>query len=154
MKTYARPKFVREESWRYKRVKTPWRSAKGKSSRVRRSKEGWPPLVKIGYARPASIRGLHPSGKREIMVRRPQDLEQIDPKICVARIAHTVGENKRLLILDEAERRGIHVLNPGPKKEKAVTATPSPEEEKKETESIKSESGKKPEVNRERQGSK
>lgn len=123
-------------------MKPSWRSARGKSSRVRRSKEGWPPLVKIGYARPASIRGLHPSGMREVMVRRPQDLEQIDPKTYVARIAHTVGENKRLLILDEAERRGIHVLNPGPKKEVAGAVTPSSEEEKKETETVKPESGK------------
>jgi len=140
MKTYARPKFVREESWRYKRVKPSWRSARGKSSRVRRSKEGWPPLVKIGYARPASIRGLHPSGMREVMVRRPQDLEQIDPKIHVARIAHTVGENKRLLILDEAERRSIRVLNPGRKKEGAGAVTPPAEGEKKETETATPES--------------
>jgi hypothetical protein len=78
---------------------------------------------------------------REVMVRRPQDLEQIDPKIYVARIAHTVGENKRLLILDEAQRRGIHVLNPGQKKEAVTAVTASSEEEKKETEA-KPESGK------------
>ena len=144
MKTYARPKFVREESWRYKRVKPAWRSPRGKTSRVRRSKEGWPPVVKIGYARPASIRGLHPSGMKEIMVRRPQDLEQIDPKVHVARIAHTVGENKRLLILDEAERRSIHVLNPGPKKETPAAVPSSEEEKKEEQESGKEDS--KPEV--------
>lgn len=142
MKTYARPKFVRQESWRYKRVKPSWRIARGKSSRVRRSKEGWPPLVKIGYARPASLRGRHPSGMREVMIHRPQDLEPIDPKIFVARIAHTVGENKRLLILVEAERRGIHVLNPGPKKETPPAVTPTSEEEKKETETVKTESEK------------
>ena len=127
MKTYPRPKFVREESWRYKRVKPSWRSARGKTSRVRRSKEGWPPVVKIGYARPTSTRGLHPSGMREVIVHRPQELEQINPKIQVARIAHTVGENKRLLILEEAERRGIHLLNPGPKKEEPAVTTPSEE---------------------------
>jgi len=131
MKTYARPKFVRQESWRYKRLKPTWRIPRGKSGRVRRSKEGWPPLVKIGYARPASIRGLHPSGMREVIVHRPQDLEQIDSKVQVGRIAHTVGENKRLLILDEAERRGIHILNPGPKKETAIA--PPTEEAKTET---------------------
>ncbi len=129
MKTYRRPKFVREESWRYKRVKPSWRSARGKSSRVRRSKEGWPPLVKIGYARPASIRGRHPSGMIEVMIRRPQDLEAVDPKINVGRIAHTVGESKRLLILDEAERRGIRLLNPGRKKEVSAVTTPKEEEE-------------------------
>jgi hypothetical protein len=78
----------------------------------------------------------------EVLVRRPQDLEQIDPKIHVARIAHTVGENKRLLIVDEAERRGIHLLNPGPKKEATSTVTPTSEEETKETETAKPESGK------------
>jgi hypothetical protein len=50
------------------------------------------------------------------MIYRQQDLEKIDSKVQAARIAHTVGENKRLLILSEAERRSIRVLNPGPKK--------------------------------------
>ncbi|HUO42802.1 MAG TPA: 50S ribosomal protein L32e [Methylomirabilota bacterium] len=158
MKTYARPKFVRQESWRYKRVKPSWRIARGKSSRVRRSKEGWPPLVKIGYARPASIRGLHPSGMREMLVHRPLDLEQIDPKVCVARIAHRVGENKRLLILDEAERRGIRILNPGPKKEEAAAVTPPSEEEKKETEPTSEAEPKreepKPKIKKEKKGTK
>ena len=136
-------------------MKPSWRIARGKSSRVRRSKEGWPPLVKIGYARPASIRGLHPSGMREVLIHRPQDLEQIDPKVSVARIAHTVGENKRLVILDEAERRGIHVLNPGPKKE-PIAVTP-PEEEKKEANTTNAEPGKeeaKPKAKKEKRGAK
>lgn len=134
MKTYTRPKFVREESWRYKRVKSPWRSPRGKTSRVRRSKEGWPPVVKIGYSRPTAIRGLHPSGLREIIVYRPADLEKLNPKINAARIGHTVGENKRRLILDEAERKNVRVLNPGPKKEPAIAEPSIEETEKKETE--------------------
>jgi len=137
-------------------VKPSWRIARGKSSRVRRSKEGWPPLVKIGYARPASIRGLHPSGMREVIVHRPQDLEQIDPKVSVARIGHTVGENKRLLILDEAERRGIRILNPGPKKEAATVPEPI-EEAEKETETAKTEPGRdelKPKAKKEKKGTK
>ena len=121
MKTYSRPKFVREESWRYKRVKPAWRSPRGKTSRVRRSKKGWPPVVKIGYSKPNQIRGLHPSGLREVIIQRVVDLEKLTPKQDAARIAHTVGENKRLMILEEADRRDIRVLNPGPKKEPAVT---------------------------------
>lgn len=128
MKTYTRPKFVREESWRYKRVKSAWRSPRGKTSRVRRSKEGWPPVVKIGYSRPTAIRGIHPSGLREIMIYRPIDLEKLNPKTDAARIGHTVGENKRLLIRDEAERKGIHLLNPGPKKEETPITEPSTED--------------------------
>jgi large subunit ribosomal protein L32e len=114
--SYRRPRFVREESWRYKRVKEPWRSPKGKSSRVRRSKEGWPPVVKIGYSRPKATRGRHPSGLAEVMVWRPKDLEGIDSKTQAARIAHTVGENKRVQILEDAKKANIRILNPGLKK--------------------------------------
>ena len=114
--SYRRPRFVREESWRYKRVKEAWRSPKGKTSRVRRSKEGWPPVVKIGYARPKATRGRHPSGLKEVMVWRPKDLEGIDSKTQAARIAHTVGENKRVQILEDAKKANIRILNPGLKK--------------------------------------
>ncbi|MGA8858160.1 MAG: 50S ribosomal protein L32e [Candidatus Bathyarchaeia archaeon] len=114
--SYRRPRFVREESWRYKRVKEPWRAPHGKTSRVRRSKKGWPAVVKIGYSRPRATRGLHPSGLREVLVWRAKDLIGLDPKLQVARIAHTVGENKRVQIIDEAKKANIRVLNPGLKK--------------------------------------
>jgi len=127
--SYPRPRFVREESWRYKRVKEAWRSPRGKTSRVRRSKKGWPPVVKIGYSRPRTVRGLHPSGLREVLVWRPDDIKKIDPNTQVARIAHTVGERKRVLILEEAKKSSIRILNPGLKKAPEVQAAPEPEPE-------------------------
>jgi large subunit ribosomal protein L32e len=114
--SYRRPRFVREESWRYKRVKEAWRAPHGKTSRVRRSKKGWPAVVKIGYGHPRAIRGLHPSGLKEITVWRPKDLIGVDPKLHVIRIGHTVGENKRVQIIDEAKKANIRILNPGLKK--------------------------------------
>lgn len=104
-------------------MKPAWRSPKGKTSRIRRSKDGWPPVVKIGYSRSKSTRGLHPSGLREVIIWRPKDLQNIDPKTQAARIGHTVGENKRVQIMDEAKKSNIRVLNPGLKK----TSEPAPE---------------------------
>jgi large subunit ribosomal protein L32e len=108
-------------------VKTTWRSPRGKTSRVRRSKKGWPAVVKIGYSRAKIIRGSHPSGFRELLVWRPSDLENLDSKTQVARIAHTVGESKRVLILEEAKKRDIRILNPRPKKAPEAEAAPTPE---------------------------
>jgi hypothetical protein len=51
------------------------------------------------------------------LVRRPEDLEHIDPKTTVVRIAHTVGENKRIRIVDQAKQKNLRVLNPGIKRE-------------------------------------
>jgi hypothetical protein len=54
------------------------------------------------------------------MVWRPSDLEHMDPKTQAVRIAHTVGEIKRVQILDQAKKANIRVLNPGLKKEAEV----------------------------------
>ena len=50
-----RPEFVRQESWRYVRLKPNWRRPRGKDSKMRLQRSGWPPLVKIGYRTPKSI---------------------------------------------------------------------------------------------------
>ena len=127
--SYPRPRFVREESWRYKRVKPHWRSPRGKTSRVRRSKNGWPAVVKIGYSRPKATRGIHPCGLKEVIIYKPSDLENVDPAKQVARIAHTVGENKRVLILEEAKKRSIRILNHGLKKAPEHETIPEPTSE-------------------------
>lgn len=61
------------------------------------------------------------------MVYRPSDLEKVDSSTQVARIAHTVGENKRVLIVEEAKKRSIRILNPGLKRAPEAEAVPEPE---------------------------
>jgi outer membrane biosynthesis protein TonB len=70
-------------------------------------------MVNTGYKGPKLARGLHPSGLREVMVHNVKELEAVDATVQAARIAHTVGKKKRVLILAEAQKKKIHVLNPG-----------------------------------------
>jgi len=107
-----RPEFVRQESWRYKRVKPSWRKPKGIDSKMRLRVKGWPKIVKVGYRGPAAVRGLHPSGFRDVVVYNASDLERLNPETDAARIAHTVGARKRMEILAKAKELGIKVLNP------------------------------------------
>ncbi|MEM2909699.1 MAG: 50S ribosomal protein L32e [Nitrososphaerota archaeon] len=109
-----RPKFVRQESWRYKRLDEVWRRPRGKDSRMRLQKSGAPPLVKVGYRGDKDFRGLHPSGFKEVLVSRPEDLEGIDPSRQAIRIAANVGRLKKVRIAEAARERGIKVLNPPP----------------------------------------
>jgi large subunit ribosomal protein L32e len=104
-------KFVRQESWRYKKLKVNWRKPKGIDNKMRLQMKGWPPLVKVGYRSNRIGRGLHPSGLQEIIIHNVKELSQIDPKTQAARIAGTVGLKKRLEILKEARRIGVRVLN-------------------------------------------
>jgi len=107
-----RPRFVRQESWRYVRLRPMWRKPKGVDNKVRRQDKGAVALVRIGYRGPAESRGLHPSGHYEVAVHRPADLEALVPGRDVARIGRTVGARKRRLILDRAKELGIRVVNP------------------------------------------
>ena len=107
-----RPEFVRQESWRYVRLKPNWRKPKGKDSKMRLQVKGWPPLVKVGYRTPRKYRGLHPSGYKEALVHRPEDLRELDPNIHAVRIAGSVGMKKRIMIVEEAKKLGLKVLNP------------------------------------------
>lgn len=107
-----RPSFVRQECWRYKRVKPSWRKPKGIDSKMRLRVKGWPKIVKIGYRGPAAVRELHPSGFRDVLVYNASDLERLNPETDAARIAHTVGARKRMEILAKAKELGLKVLNP------------------------------------------
>ena len=109
----TRPKFVRQESWRYNRLAENWRKPKGVDNKMRKQVSGVPPLVKVGYRGPKSARGLHPSGYRDRLIHNIRDLEKLDPKIDAARIGHTVGRRKRIDIVSRANALGVKVLNRG-----------------------------------------
>jgi large subunit ribosomal protein L32e len=109
----TRPKFVRQESWRYSRLAENWRKPKGVDNKMRKQVSGVPPLVKVGYRGPKSARGLHPSGYRDRLIHNIRDLEKLDPKIDAARIGHSVGRRKRIDIVSKANALGVKVLNRG-----------------------------------------
>jgi len=117
---HKKPKFRRQESWRYKRVTDRWRRPHGIDSKMRKKVKGWPASPTTGYRSPKKTRGLHPSGFIETRVHTVDDLAGIDPELQAIRIARTVGGRKRVAILSLAEERGIHVLNPGATRESEV----------------------------------
>lgn len=141
-----KPEFVRQESWRYKRLKKNWRRPRGLDNKMRRKIKGWPPTVSVGYRGPKAARALHPSGYKEVLVHNAKELKEVNPKTQAARIAHTVGKRKRATILVEARKRGITVLNLKEAIEKAEEKEEFETEEKteeKETEEKPDESRKK-----------
>jgi large subunit ribosomal protein L32e len=149
-----RPEFVRQESWRYDRLAPNWRKPKGKDNKMRRQVSGVPPLAKVGYKGPRKSRGLHPSGYNDILIFNIKDLTKIDPKMDAVRIAHGVGNKKRIEIVTEATKLKMKILNPGkvesikkvakkvekPKKESKSTTTETKVEKPKKESTTKKES--------------
>lgn len=127
-----KPAFVRQESWRYIRLKENWRKPKGIDNKMRKKVKGWPATVNVGYRGPKAARGLHPSGYKEVLVYNTEDLKGIDPKTQAIRIAHTVGKRKRARILVEARKKKITILNLKEVKEEVKEEKVTEEAEEKE----------------------
>ena len=108
-----RPEFVRQESWRYARLKADsWRKPKGVDNHQRKQKfRGRPGLVKIGYGGPKAARGLHPSGFTDNLIHNVNDLQKLNPKTDGVRIAHGVGTKKRIEIVVAATQKKFKVFN-------------------------------------------
>ncbi|MEM4643904.1 MAG: 50S ribosomal protein L32e [Candidatus Methanomethylicaceae archaeon] len=126
-----RPDFVRQEANRFPRLGEKWRSCTGIRSKMRLKKKGRAAIVESGYRGPVLARGLHPSGKREVLVYNLEDLDKIDPTTVVVRIASSVGKRKRLEIIEKSKTLGVTVVNIRPS-ERALLEKPleAPEAEK------------------------
>ncbi|MES3516519.1 MAG: 50S ribosomal protein L32e [Natronomonas sp.] len=108
----GKPQFNRQDYHKKKRTPTSWRRPRGNLSKQRRGIKGKGDTVEAGFRTPKAVRGKHPSGFEEVRVENVDDLEGVDGDREAVRIGSTVGARKRERIEDEAEDRGIRVLNP------------------------------------------
>ena len=111
-KKRIKPRVRRSESWRYTRISESWRRPTGKSSRMRKKRRGWALSPAIGYGSNRKYRGLHPCGVKEIIIHNVNELENVFPDQKAIRISATIGERKRLRIMEHAQQLGYKILNP------------------------------------------
>jgi large subunit ribosomal protein L32e len=108
---FGKPDFPRPYHWTRSKLGISWRRPKGIDNKLRHSFKGYPVVVKVGYRTPVSVRGLHPSGKRQVLVQNQKELFALDPKTECAVISSKVGGQKRLSLESLAAERGITVVN-------------------------------------------
>ena len=109
----TRPSFRRVESWRHKRVKDPWRKARGIDSKTRKKKKSGVKSPGVGYRSPKKVRGLHPSGYIEARVTTIQELSNLNKNQHAIKISGKLGAKKRIALIDYCQKRGFKILNIG-----------------------------------------
>ncbi|MFN3910186.1 MAG: eL32 family ribosomal protein [Candidatus Anstonellaceae archaeon] len=118
LKKKKKPKFFRPNYGRSsrKRIKANWRRPRGVDNKKRIKKAYMGASPSIGYSQNKKIRGLHPSGKKEVLVSNLSQLNSIGNDFAI-RIASNVGRKLRLKIFQVALDKKLKVLNPPKTKE-------------------------------------
>lgn len=106
-----KPDFVRQDIHKKKRLKPVWRKARGLQSKVRLNISGYRKKITSGYSSPKEVKGLHPSGLKEIIVSNVKELNNINSKNEGIVILSNVGNLKRYEIMKKAIEKKIKVLN-------------------------------------------
>ncbi|MEA3229779.1 MAG: eL32 family ribosomal protein [archaeon] len=133
-----KPSFRRQDSHKHLKLGSSWRGRKGRHNKYRLHRIGATPSP--SYGSPVKVRGMHASGKKEIMVYKVSDLDLLQ-KDEVVRIGASVGVKKRMDILKNAEKLKLKVLNPGIGVLRAIRFVAKKEKDKKKSE-VKGKTGK------------
>ncbi|MBU2561302.1 MAG: hypothetical protein KKD17_03315 [Nanoarchaeota archaeon] len=141
-----KPKFIRQDAHKRKKLSWNWRKPKGSDSKMRVSRRGYKRSVRKGWGSPSLVRGLDRTGLVPFTVNRPADLANADPKKHIIVISSTVGTKKRVAIIEQALSKNLKIAN---FKEPAKLVTEVKEQfekKKKEKEKLKEERAKKREA--------
>ena len=93
---------------RKRKNKQVWRSPKGRHSKTRGERKGYPAIVKIGYKQEEKIRGLI-NEKMPVLIQNLKGLEKLQKGQIV--ILGKIGQKKRLEIAKKAKEKGIKISN-------------------------------------------
>lgn len=115
----SNPKFLRTDHMRHSRLgknrkkKQVWRRARGKHSKIRRKRMGYPVMPTIGYATPRKDSGKV-EGKIPLLVHNAAEMKKANQNSII--ILARVGARKKLELIKLADEMKIKIMNLGGKK--------------------------------------
>jgi len=106
MNPRKKPRFMREEAFKRKKVQKNWRKPRGWASKLRRKEKQKPKHPTTGFGAPRKLKGLHPSGHPEILVHNTGEIGEAK----AVKMAK-VGAKKKREIIQYCIKNKIKILN-------------------------------------------
>lgn len=101
-----KPFFLRQGRKIKKRMKGKWRRPHGLQSKLREKRKGHLNPPSTGYGSPAPVRGLDATGRKPLVVSNLKDLTNATKENRII-IHHTVGQKKKISLVQEAITKGL-----------------------------------------------
>jgi large subunit ribosomal protein L32e len=105
-----KPEFKQQNFGRKKRISDRWRRPRGIQSKMRHKFKGYPIMISKGWRSPADVRGMDNKGNETVLIHNIKELEAVQKHQAIV-IVGTVGNKKRLEIIEKAEQLKIPVVN-------------------------------------------
>ncbi len=107
-----KPKFIRQDAHKKKKISKRWRKPKGLHSKMKNRLKGYRRMPSQGYRSPKKVRHLHKSGLKQIIIKSINDIENIkDNKEVGVVLSSSIGKKKKIQILNKCKDLKIEVLN-------------------------------------------
>jgi large subunit ribosomal protein L32e len=107
-----KPKFSPLNLGFFKSVKARWRRPRGTHNKKRMKFKWTGKMPNIGYKNASAVRGLHPKGHVEKLVRNMADLLSLESvKNTLVRVSANLGAKKRKEIEAKAKSMNLKVVN-------------------------------------------
>ena len=119
IKSY-KPNFIRHDGHKKMRLEKVWRKPRGLHNKVREHRRGYVRNLTPGYGSPLGVKGLHPSGLRSVLITHVSQLKDLDKVNDGLMVSAQMGARKKLLVLQEAQKLQLKVLNLDPVKYKTA----------------------------------
>lgn len=105
-----KPVFIRQLGTSMPALGKKWRAPKGMHSKLRKKFRGKRKMPSIGYSSPSKVKGLHPSGLKQVLIHTVADLSYLKENVGII-IASTVGKKKKIEIIKKAKELKIKILH-------------------------------------------
>jgi len=105
-----KPTFLRQCAHKRGRLANKWRRPKGLHSKMRKKLKGYRKSPSPGYGSPNEVKGVHPSGLKQILVNSIKDLEKIESDSGII-LSSKIGLRKKIELVKEAIEKKIKILN-------------------------------------------
>ena len=106
-----KPTFIRQDAHKKGKLDALWRKPKGLQSKMRKHLRGYRRSPSSGFRSPQLVRGLDKRGLLPLVVHNKADLQRLDPQKNSVILGSTLGNRKKLEVLQYALEKRFNVLN-------------------------------------------